>query len=176
MSLGQLSLPITVTNHIDGFGGWRNDGITWLRVESGIRLGSQLIPGAHTHGRFTNAACATCVGRESRTRPPRRRPQGFSGDRSCEAEWSSPLSLVDIQVSKRRKRRERQADPVDCRDRSKRCCIGRRSSLGTDALSAMYTGATVTESTTPTKLSVTEATPGIRGPAPLPSEEQGLPG
>lgn len=51
-----------------------------------------------------------------------------------------------------------------------------RSSLGTDALSAMSTGATVTESTTPTKLSVTEATPGIRGPAPLPSEEQGLPG
>jgi hypothetical protein len=51
-----------------------------------------------------------------------------------------------------------------------------RSSLGTDAGSSMSTGVTVTESDAPTALSVTEATPGIRGPAPLPSEEQGLPG
>jgi len=40
---GQPSLPIAVTNHIDGFGGSLNDGITWLRGESGIRFGSQLI-------------------------------------------------------------------------------------------------------------------------------------
>jgi hypothetical protein len=51
-----------------------------------------------------------------------------------------------------------------------------RSSLGTDASSEMSTGVTVTESGAPTALSVPEATPGIRGPAPLPSEEQGLPG
>ena len=51
-----------------------------------------------------------------------------------------------------------------------------RSSLGTDASSDMSTGVTVTESDAPTALSVPEATPGIRGPAPLPSEEQGLPG
>ena len=51
-----------------------------------------------------------------------------------------------------------------------------RSSLGTDASSGMSTGVTVTESAAPTTLSVTEATPAIRGPAPLPSEEQGLPG
>ena len=51
-----------------------------------------------------------------------------------------------------------------------------RSSLGIDARSDMSTGVTVTESIAPTTLSVTEATPGIRGPAPLPSEEQGLPG
>ena len=51
-----------------------------------------------------------------------------------------------------------------------------RSSLGTDASSGMSTGVTVTESTAPTALSVTEAKPGITGPAPLPSEEQGLPG
>ena len=51
-----------------------------------------------------------------------------------------------------------------------------RSSLGTDAHSDMSTGVTVTESTAPTALSVPEAKPGITGPAPLPSEEQGLPG
>ena len=51
-----------------------------------------------------------------------------------------------------------------------------RSSLGTDAHSDMSTGVTVTESAAPTALSVTEAKPGITGPAPLPSEEQGLPG
>ena len=51
-----------------------------------------------------------------------------------------------------------------------------RSSLGTDVSSGMSTGATVTESVAPTTPAVPEATPGIRGPAPLPSEEQGLPG
>jgi hypothetical protein len=51
-----------------------------------------------------------------------------------------------------------------------------RSSLGTDVSSGMSTGATVTESVAPTTPAVPEATPGIRGSAPLPSEEQGLPG
>ena len=51
-----------------------------------------------------------------------------------------------------------------------------RSSLGTDASSEMSTGVTVTESDTPATLSGDEATPGIRGPAPLPPSEQGLPG
>jgi hypothetical protein len=51
-----------------------------------------------------------------------------------------------------------------------------RSSLGTDASSDMSTGVTVTESHAPTALSDTEAKPGITGAAPLPSEEQGLPG
>jgi hypothetical protein len=51
-----------------------------------------------------------------------------------------------------------------------------RSSLGTDAHSDMSTGVTVTESDAPTTLSVPDAKPGITGPAPLPSEEQGLPG
>jgi hypothetical protein len=50
------------------------------------------------------------------------------------------------------------------------------SSLGTDAQSSMSTGVTVTESDAPTTLSVIEAKPAITGPAPLPSEEQGLPG
>ena len=51
-----------------------------------------------------------------------------------------------------------------------------RSSLGTDVSSGMSTGATATESVAPTTPAVPEATPGIRGPAPLPPEEQGLPG
>jgi hypothetical protein len=56
-------------------------------------------------------------------------------------------------------------------------CINQdRSSLGTDASSDMSTGVTVTESLAPTALSIPEAKPGITGPAPLPSEEQGLPG
>ena len=50
------------------------------------------------------------------------------------------------------------------------------SSLGTDAQSGMPSGPTVTESIAPTTLPVTEAPPGIRGPVPLPPEEQGLPG
>jgi hypothetical protein len=51
-----------------------------------------------------------------------------------------------------------------------------RMGLGTDAQSNMSTGVTVTESDAPTTLSVPEATPAIKGPAPLPTEEQGLPG
>ena len=51
-----------------------------------------------------------------------------------------------------------------------------RSSLGTDASSGVSTGATVTESAAPKTPPVTRATPGITGPAPLPPEEQGLPG
>jgi len=51
-----------------------------------------------------------------------------------------------------------------------------RSSLGTDASSDMSTGVTVTESVAPTTVSGDKATPGIRGPAPLPPEDQGLPG
>ena len=51
-----------------------------------------------------------------------------------------------------------------------------RSSLGTDASSEMSTGVTVTESDAPATLSGDETMPGIRGPAPLPPSEQGLPG
>jgi len=49
-------------------------------------------------------------------------------------------------------------------------------SIGVDTGAAMSTGVTVTESIAPTTLSVTRATPAIKGPAPLPSEEQGVPG
>lgn len=49
-------------------------------------------------------------------------------------------------------------------------------STGVDAGSPMSAGVTVTDSIAPTTLSVTRATPGIKGPAPLPSEEQGVPG
>jgi len=48
-------------------------------------------------------------------------------------------------------------------------------SMGVDAGSPMSTGVTVTESVAPTP-PVIRATPGITGPAPLPPEEQGLPG
>lgn len=51
-----------------------------------------------------------------------------------------------------------------------------RSSFGTDASSGMSTGATVTKSVAPTAPEVPEAKPAIKGPAPLPPEEQGLPG
>jgi hypothetical protein len=49
-------------------------------------------------------------------------------------------------------------------------------SIGVDADSPMSTGVTITESVAPTTLPVTQATPGIKGPAPLPPEDQGLPG
>ncbi|MFL6084697.1 MAG: hypothetical protein ACJ74F_16175 [Mycobacterium sp.] len=47
-------------------------------------------------------------------------------------------------------------------------------SIGAD--STMSTGVTVTESTAPTTPPVSRATPGVTGPAPLPPEEQGVPG
>jgi hypothetical protein len=40
----------------------------------------------------------------------------------------------------------------------------------------MTLGATSTETTPPTAPAVGNAAPSIKGPAPLPSEEQGLPG
>jgi hypothetical protein len=40
----------------------------------------------------------------------------------------------------------------------------------------MTLGATTTVSTPPNAPAVGEAAPSIKGPAPLPSEEQGLPG
>jgi hypothetical protein len=44
------------------------------------------------------------------------------------------------------------------------------------AKSGMSVGATTTETTPPTAPAVGEASPSIKGPAPLPKEEQGLPG
>jgi hypothetical protein len=41
---------------------------------------------------------------------------------------------------------------------------------------SMTVGATTTETTPPTAPAVGEAAPSIKGPAPLPKEEQGLPG
>jgi hypothetical protein len=41
---------------------------------------------------------------------------------------------------------------------------------------SMSVGATTTETTPPTAPAVGEAAPSIKGPAPLPKEEQGLPG
>lgn len=40
----------------------------------------------------------------------------------------------------------------------------------------MSTGVTVTATTPPVAASVPQAVPSIKGPAPLPTEEQGLPG
>ena len=51
-----------------------------------------------------------------------------------------------------------------------------RGSLGADASSGMSTGATATQSAEPSIGPVVQAKPAITGPAPLPHEEQGLPG
>jgi hypothetical protein len=40
----------------------------------------------------------------------------------------------------------------------------------------MQTGATVTDTAAPSTMTAEKATPEIKGPAPLPTEEQGLPG
>ena len=42
--------------------------------------------------------------------------------------------------------------------------------------SEVTTGETITTTTPPSTPETTQATPSIEGPAPLPSEEQGLPG
>ena len=54
--------------------------------------------------------------------------------------------------------------------------INQDRSSGADARSGMSTGATVTVSVAPKTPPVIRATPGITGPAPLPPEDQGLPG
>jgi hypothetical protein len=50
------------------------------------------------------------------------------------------------------------------------------ASPGVVAESTMSTGATTTKTTAPSTLPVPMARPSITGPAPLPPEEQGLPG
>ena len=51
-----------------------------------------------------------------------------------------------------------------------------RAGAGSVASSGMSTGVTVTATNPPTEAANAVAVPGIRGPAPLPPEEQGLPG
>jgi hypothetical protein len=107
-------------------------------------------------------------------------PSGSSGNRSCKAEWL----LFKYTKGKGNDVSYKQIRLIAAIGASAVVTVGvvavginqDRSSLGTDASSDMSTGVTVTESGAPTALSVPEATPGIRGPAPLPSEEQGLPG
>ena len=50
--------------------------------------------------------------------------------------------------------------------------------LGSGAIaeSPMSTGVTVTATTPASEVPIPEAAPSIKGPAPLPKEEQGLPG
>ena len=51
-----------------------------------------------------------------------------------------------------------------------------QASPGSVASSEMQTGATATATHPPTAPETPKATPRIKGPAPLPPEEQGLPG
>ena len=50
------------------------------------------------------------------------------------------------------------------------------SGSGAIAGSEMSTGVTVTATTAPSEVPIPMAQPSIKGPAPLPSEEQGVPG
>jgi hypothetical protein len=54
--------------------------------------------------------------------------------------------------------------------------FGQQQAPGSVTSSQMSTGVTVTETTPPEELATPEAKPAITGPAPLPVEEQGLPG
>ena len=56
--------------------------------------------------------------------------------------------------------------------------VATHPSLGPDSLvsSEMSTGVTVTQAPGPSKADLPVAVPAIKGPAPLPPEEQGLPG
>jgi hypothetical protein len=51
-----------------------------------------------------------------------------------------------------------------------------RAGAGSVASSGMSTGVTVTATNPPTEPANAIAVPAIKGPAPLPTEEQGLPG
>jgi hypothetical protein len=53
---------------------------------------------------------------------------------------------------------------------------GGETSLGSGDGSQMQTGVTVTQTVTPDAPLIEQAAPSITGPAPLPVEEQGLPG
>lgn len=50
------------------------------------------------------------------------------------------------------------------------------SLVGSEPSSPMLTGETITATTAPSEPETPMAVPGIKGPAPLPLEEQGLPG
>lgn len=54
--------------------------------------------------------------------------------------------------------------------------IGEQPTSASITSSEMSTGITVTESAAPTAPETSMAAPAIKGPAPLPPEEQGLPG
>jgi hypothetical protein len=51
-----------------------------------------------------------------------------------------------------------------------------RTGYGEPLSAKMTTGVTLTQTVAPTAIGLPIAVPGITGPAPLPSEEQGLPG
>ncbi|WP_319432663.1 hypothetical protein [Mycobacterium sp. RTGN5] len=51
-----------------------------------------------------------------------------------------------------------------------------QTDTGSFLSSDMSTGVTVTQSPGPTRAGLPVAVPAIKGPAPLPTEEQGLPG
>ena len=51
-----------------------------------------------------------------------------------------------------------------------------QTETGSFLSSEMSTGVTVTQSPGPTRSGLPVAVPAIKGPAPLPTEEQGLPG
>lgn len=51
-----------------------------------------------------------------------------------------------------------------------------QADTGSFVSSGMSTGVTVTQSAGPTRAGLPAAVPAIKGPAPLPPEEQGLPG
>jgi len=53
---------------------------------------------------------------------------------------------------------------------------GQEQAAGSVASSGMSTGVTVTATNPPTEPANAVAVPAIKGPAPLPPEEQGLPG
>lgn len=54
--------------------------------------------------------------------------------------------------------------------------VGQDRAGGSVLSSEMSTGVTITKSAGPTKAELPQAVPDIKGPAPLPAEEQGLPG
>jgi hypothetical protein len=152
-----LWTPVVVTNYIDVQGDWFDDGITCLRGESAQRGSGhsgplvfiELIARGHSEQGQRRAVDVTA-------RHACNKRGNDMNDRRIRSIAAIGTSAVVAVVAV-----ATQHSP---------------GSTDADAGFVMPIGATVTESTAPTAPPITRATPGITGPAPLPPEEQGLPG
>jgi hypothetical protein len=165
-----------VTSYIDGVGRSFNDGITWLRGESGhpvlvtvdrlflLDLSDNRVVSPNPKTTPTTNSSSPSAGIPMASRSMSRRDT-FTAKGGNDMSDKIIRSIAAIGAS-----------AVVTVGAVAVATLQDLSSIDADAGSAMSTGVTVTESVAPTTPPVARATPGITGAAPLPPEEQGVPG